>query len=185
MIDDIKADAKDRMEKSLTALEAAFARIRTGRAHPNILDEIIVEYYGADTPVAQVANIKVEDARSLSITPFEKNMLPVIEKAILQSDLGLTPTTSSDKVRLAMPPLTEENRRDLTKHAKQEAEGARIAIRNIRRDANQMLKDLLKEKEITEDESRGGEDDVQKLTDEMVARVDQMLEKKEHDLMEI
>lgn len=185
MIDDIKADAKDRMEKSLTALEAAFARIRTGRAHPNILDEIIVEYYGADTPVAQVANIKVEDARSLSITPFEKNMLPVIEKAILKSDLGLTPTTSSDKVRLAMPPLTEENRRDLTKHAKQEAEGARIAIRNIRRDANQMLKDLLKEKEITEDESRGGEDDVQKLTDEMVARVDQMLEKKEHDLMEI
>ncbi len=112
-------------------------------------------------------------------------MLPVIEKAILKSDLGLTPTTSSDKVRLAMPPLTEENRRDLTKHAKQEAEGARIAIRNIRRDANQMLKDLLKEKEITEDESRGGEDDVQKLTDEMVARVDQMLEKKEHDLMEI
>ncbi len=185
MLDDINNDAKERMEKSLQSLEQAFARIRTGRAHPTILDQVLVEYYGADTPLNQVANIKVEDARSLSITPFEGKMIPVIEKAILKSDLGLTPTTTSDKIRLGMPPLTEENRRDLTKVAKQEAEGARVAIRNIRRDANSMLKELLKEKEITEDEERGGEDGIQKLTDSMVAKVDQMLEKKEKDLMEI
>lgn len=185
MLDDINKDAKERMEKSLQALEAAFARIRTGRAHPNILDEVTVEYYGADTPLNQVANIKVEDARSLSITPFESKMIPLIEKAILKSDIGLTPTTSQDKVRLGMPPLTEENRRDLTKVAKQEAEGARVAIRNIRRDANAMIKELLKEKEITEDEARAGEDDIQKLTDSMIGKVDDMLEKKEHDLMEI
>ncbi len=185
MLDDIKADARERMEKSLQALEVAFARIRTGRAHPSILDDVVVEYYGADTPINQVANVKVEDARTLSITPFEKNMIPVIEKAILKSDLGLTPSTSSDKVRLPMPPLTEENRRDLTKMAKHEAEGARVAIRNIRRDANGMLKELLKEKELTEDESRSGEDEIQKLTDDMVGRVDAMLDGKEQDLMEI
>ncbi|MDZ7683790.1 MAG: ribosome recycling factor [Gammaproteobacteria bacterium] len=185
MLDDIRSDAKERMGKSIESLEAAFARIRTGRAHPNILDEITVEYYGSATPMAQVANVKVEDARTLSIIPYEKSMVPVIEKAILKSDLGLTPATGSDKVRLPMPPLTEENRRDLTKHAKQEAEGARVAIRNIRRDANQMLKDMQKEKEITEDDARAGEEEIQKLTDEMIGKVDAMLDKKEHDLMEM
>lgn len=185
MIDDIRSDAKERMAKSISALETAFARIRTGRAHPSLLDDITVDYYGSDTPLNQVANITVEDARTLSISPWERSMIPVVEKAILKSDLGLTPATSSDKIRLPMPPLTEENRRDLTKIAKQEAEGARVAVRNIRRDANSMLKDLLKEKDITEDEARGGEGEIQELTDSTVKRIDEMLDKKEHDLMEM
>lgn len=185
MINEIREDAEDRMGKSLVALEAAFAKIRTGRAHPSILDSVTVEYYGVDTPINQVANITVEDARTLAITPWEKQLIPVVEKAILKSDLGLNPATSSDKIRLPMPPLTEENRRDLTKIAKHEAENARVAIRNIRRDANNDMKDLLKEKEITEDEFRRGEDAIQKLTDEKIKEVDEALELKEADLMEI
>jgi ribosome recycling factor len=185
MLDDIKSDAEERMGKSIQALMAAFAKIRTGRAHPGILDGISVDYYGVDTPLNQVANVSVEDARTLTVSPWEKPMVPVVEKAILKSDLGLNPATSGDKIRLPMPPLTEENRRDLTKIAKSEAENARVAIRNIRRDANSMLKELLKDKEITEDDSRRGEEDIQKLTDAKVKEVDDLLSAKETDLMEI
>lgn len=173
------------MQKSLVALSAAFAKIRTGRAHPGILEGITVDYYGTETPLNQVANITVEDARTLTITTWEKSMIPVVEKAILKSDLGLNPSTSNDKIRLPMPSLTEENRKDLTKHARTEAENARVAIRNIRRDANAGMKDLLKEKEITEDEFRRGEDDIQKITDQKIKDVDDALEAKEADLMEI
>ena len=184
MIEDIKQDAEERMNKSLLSLDTAFARIRTGRAHPSLLDGITVNYYGVDTPLNQLANITVEDARTLVISPWEKPIIPQVEKAILKSDLGLNPNTSSDNIRLPMPPLTEENRRSLTKVAKAEAENARIAIRSIRRDANSDLKEYLKEKEITEDELRRGEDLIQKLTDVKVQQVDSALEAKEADLME-
>jgi len=185
MLDDIRKDADDRMSKSILALSAAFAKIRTGRAHPGILDSIMVDYYGTPTPLNQVANISVEDNRTLAVSPWEKPMVPVVEKAILKSDLGLNPATSGDKIRLPMPPLTEENRRDLTKIAKADSENARVAIRNIRRDANSMLKELLKEKDITEDDSRRGEDTIQKLTDAKIKEIDHLLESKETDLMEI
>ena len=184
MIEDIRQDAEERMNKTLTALDAAFAKIRTGRAHPSLLDGISVDYYGSDTPLSQVANITVEDGRSLLISPWEKNMIPVVEKAILKSDLGLNPSTSSDNIRLPMPPLTEENRRDLTKIARSEAENGKVAIRNIRRDANNDLKEFLKEKEITEDEERKGEELIQKLTDDKIKQIDAALEAKEADLME-
>ena len=185
MIEEIKEDAEDRMNKTLTSLDTAFAKIRTGRAHPGILDSVSVDYYGTMTPLKQVANIMVEDARSLLISPWEKPLIPLIEKAILKSDLGLNPSTSGDNIRLPMPPLTEENRRDLAKIAKSEAENARVAIRNIRRDANSDLKDYHKEKEITEDGLREGEDMVQKLTDDKIKAIDKSLEAKEADLMEI
>ena len=184
MIEDIRQDAEERMDKSLLSLDVAFARIRTGRAHPSLLDGISVNYYGSDTPLNQLANITVEDARTLVISPWEKPIIPDVERAILKSDLGLNPSTSSDNIRLPMPPLTEENRRDLIKVAKAEAEHARVAIRNIRRDANSDLKDYLKEKEITEDEQRRGEDLVQKLTDAKVKQIDSALDTKEADLME-
>ncbi|MBD3646030.1 MAG: ribosome recycling factor [Pseudomonadales bacterium] len=185
MIDDIKKDAEDRMEKTLHSLDAAFAKIRTGRAHPNLLDGITVDYYGAETPLNQVANIVVEDARTLLISPWEKKMVPEVEKAIMKADLGLNPATSDNNIRLPMPALTEENRKDLSKRAREEAENARVAIRNIRRDANHHIKELLKEKEITEDDERRGEEEIQKLTDEKIKAVDEALETKEHDLMEI
>jgi len=185
VIDEIRTEAEERMKKSIQALEAAFARIRTGRASPALLDDVKVDYYGTPTPLNQVAGITVEDARSLLISPWEKKMVPVIEKAILKSDLGLTPNTTADVVRLPMPPLTEESRKGLGKQARAEAENARVSIRNIRRDANGQLKDLLKEKEVSEDEERRAEDQIQKLTDRFVAEVDQLLEAKEADLMEI
>lgn len=185
MIDDIKKDAEERMSKTLVSLDAAFAKIRTGRAHPNLLDGITVDYYGSETPLNQVANITVEDGRTLVISPWEKPLIPAVEKAILKSDLGLNPSTSSDNIRLPLPPLTEENRRDLTKIAKGEAENARVAVRNIRRDANNDLKEFLKEKEITEDEARRGEEQIQQLTDAKVKEIDSALEAKEADLMEI
>ena len=185
MIEEIKEDAAERMDKTLVALDAAFAKIRTGRAHPSLLDNISVDYYGAVTPINQVANITVEDGRTLLVAPWEKPMIPEIEKAILKSDLGLNPSTSSDNIRLPMPSLTEENRRDLTKIARSEAENARVAIRNIRRDANSDLKEYLKEKEITEDDERRGQDLVQQLTDNKVKQIDAALEAKEADLMEI
>ncbi len=185
MIEEIREDAEDRMNKTLVSLDGAFAKIRTGRAHPSLLDTIMVSYYGTDTPINQVAAITVEDARTLVVSPWEKPMIPEVEKAILKSDLGLNPATSADKIRLPMPPLTEENRRDLTKVAKNEAENARIAIRNIRRDANHHIKELLKEKEISEDEERRGEELIQKLTDQKIKEVDSALEVKEADLMEI
>ena len=185
MIEEIREDADERMGKSIDALRQAFARIRTGRASPSLLDDIKVDYYGSDTPLAQVANISVEDARSLLISPWEKNMIPVIEKAILKSQLGLTPASNADVIRLPTPPLTEESRKGLTKQARAEAENAKVAIRNIRRDANSTLKELEKEKEISEDEERRAEDTIQKLTDSYVARVDEILAEKESDLMEI
>ncbi|HCC45955.1 MAG TPA: ribosome recycling factor [Gammaproteobacteria bacterium] len=185
MIEEIKEDAAERMDKTLVSLDAAFAKIRTGRAHPSLLDNISVDYYGTATPINQVANITVEDGRTLLVAPWEKPMIPEIEKAILKSDLGLNPSTSSDNIRLPMPPLTEENRRDLTKIARSEAENARVAIRNIRRDANSDLKEYLKEKEITEDDERRGQDLVQQLTDNKVKQIDAALEAKEADLMEI
>jgi ribosome recycling factor len=185
MIDEIQQDAEERMDKTLHALDAEFAKIRTGRAHPSLLDNVSVDYYGTPTPINQVANITVEDGRTLMISPWEKPMIPKIEKAILKSDLGLNPATTSDNIRLPMPPLTEENRRDLTRVAKAEAENARIAIRNIRRDANSDLKEYLKEKEITEDEERRGEERIQKLTDAKIKQIDTALEAKEADLMEI
>lgn len=185
MIEDIKKDAQDRMDKSIGALESAFAKIRTGRAHPSLLDSVHVDYYGTETPLSQVANIVVEDARTLMISPWEKPMIPKIEKAILKSDLGLNPSSTSDVVRIPMPPLTEENRRDLVKVARGEAENARVSIRNIRRDANNDLKEFLKEKEITEDDERRGQELIQKLTDEKVAAVDAALSAKESDLMDI
>ena len=185
MIDDIKKDADERMNKTLASLNSALAKIRTGRAHPSLLDSVIVDYYGTPTPINQVANVSVEDARSLLISPWEKPMIPAIEKAILKSDLGLNPSSTSDYIRLPMPPLSEENRKDLAKVARSEAENARVAIRNIRRDANSDLKEYLKEKEITEDEERNGEEMVQKLTDLKIRSVEKSLEAKENDLMEI
>ena len=185
VIDDIREDAEQRMDKTLESLDSAFARIRTGRAHPGILDGVLVSYYGNDTPINQMANVVVEDGRTLLITPWEKSMIGDIEKAILKSDLGLNPATASENIRLPMPPLTEENRRELTRVAKAEAENARVAIRNIRRDANTDLKDFLKEKEITEDDARKGEELIQKLTDAKIKEVDSRLETKESDLMEI
>ena len=183
MIDDIKSDAQQRMKKTLEALASTFSRIRTGRAHPGILDGIMVPYYGNDTPLNQMANISVEDARTLSISPWERQLVPAIEKAILKSDLGLNPSTSGNVIRLPMPALTEERRRDLIKVVKHEGENAKIAIRNLRRDAITHLKDALKKKEVSEDDERRAQDDIQKLTDRFVAEVDRMLVEKEKDLM--
>lgn len=185
MIDEIHDDAAEKMGKTLASLESAFAKIRTGRAHPSILDSVMVPYYGTDTPLSQMANIMVEDARTLLISPWEKPMIPEVAKAILRADLGLNPSSSSDSIRLPMPALTEENRKDLTRIAKAEAENARVAIRNIRREANAHLKELKKEKEISEDEEKRGEEMIQKLTDEKIMQADKSLEAKESDLMEI
>ena len=173
------------MDKSLDSLRHAFARLRTGRANPALLEGIQVSYYGNETPLNQVATVSVEDARTLMISPWEKNLIPDIEKAILKSDLGITPATSSDVVRLPLPALTEETRKELTKVARHEAEQARVAVRNIRRDAINDLRDLLKEKEITEDEERKAHDEIQKITDRHVADIDAALESKEADLLEI
>lgn len=185
VIDDIKADAEKHMKKSLEALSASFNKIRTGRAHPAILDSVHVNYYGQETPLKQVASVNVEDNRTLTVSPWEKNLIPVIEKAIMASDLGLNPATSGDLIRVPMPMLTEETRREMVKQAKADAEHARVSIRNARRDANNDLKELEKEKEITEDDQRRGEDEVQKLTDRYIADVDKALKAKEEDLMAI
>lgn len=185
MIDDIKSEAGERMDKSLEALGHNFNKIRTGRAHPSLLDGIRVDYYGADTPLNQVANINVEDARTLSLTAWDKTMVPTIEKAIMKSDLGLNPSTAGEVIRIPMPMLTEETRKGYIRQARQEAESARVSVRNARRDAMSMLKDLVKDKEISEDDERRGQDEVQKLTDGFIARVEKMLAEKEADLMEI
>ena len=185
MINEIIEDADERMGKSLNALVQAFARIRTGRAHPSLLDTIFVEYYGSRTPLNQVASVSVDDGRTLIVSPWEKPMSPVIEKAILASDLGITPVSHGDIIRIPLPPLTEENRRSLAKQAKEEAENARIAIRKIRRDAIADIRELVKEKESTEDEARKGEERAQQVTDQRIAEVDSMLSTKTEDLMEI
>lgn len=185
MIDEIIDDAEQRMSKSLASLDIAFNKIRTGRAHPSILDNISVDYYGSQTPIAQLANITVEDGRSLMISPWERPLLGEIEKAIMKSDLGLNPSNNGDVIRVPMPMLTEETRRDFTKQAKKEAENARIALRNIRRDANNHVKDLLKEKEISEDEERKAEQNIQKVTDVYIAKIDTRYGEKEADLLSI
>jgi len=185
MIDEILQDAEARMGKSVEALGKELSKIRTGRAHPSLLDQVSVEYYGNATPIKQVANVTVEDSRTLVVTPWEKQMVPAVEKAIMNSGLGLNPATAGTVIRIPMPPLTEERRRDLVKVVKGEAENGRIAIRNIRRDANSDFKELLKEKEITEDECRHAEDEVQKLTNQYIAKVDEALAAKEKELMEV
>jgi ribosome recycling factor len=185
MIEDIIKDAEDRMHKSVDALHTEFTKIRTGRAHPSLLDHVSVDYYGTATPVKQVANVTVEDSRTLAITPYERNMVAAVEKAIMNSDLGLNPSSAGTVIRIPMPPLTEERRRDLVKVVRHEAENARIAVRNIRRDANGDFKDLLKDKEISEDEERQSGERVQKLTDKYVAKVDEALTTKEAELMEV
>lgn len=185
MIEDIKKDAADRMQKSVAALSNAMAKIRAGRAHTSLLDHVVVPYYGSNVALSQVANVGIEDSRTLTVTPWEKPMLSVIEKAIMTSDLGVNPNSAGMTIRIPIPPLTEERRRDLVKVAKSEAEGARVAIRNIRRDANSTLKELLKEKEISEDEERNAEEVVQKLTDDLIKKVEQVLADKETDLMEV
>lgn len=185
MIDEIKKDARDRMGKSIEALKISLGKVRTGRAHPSLLDHLTVDYYGSEVPISQVANIAVEDARTLSITPWEKQMIQVIEKAIMTSDLGLNPSTAGMVIRIPMPPLTEETRRDLVKVVRQDAESAKVAIRNIRRDANSDFKELLKEKEISEDEERKAQDKIQQITDEFVGEVDKVVAVKEAELMEI
>lgn len=185
MINDIKNEARERMEKSLEALTHNFNKIRTGRAHPSLLDGVRVEYYGAETPLSQMANISVEDARTLSLTPWDKSVVPQIERAIMKSDLGLNPSTAGGVIRIPMPMLTEETRKGFTRQARQEAESARVSVRNARRDAMGMLKELVKEKEISEDEERRGQEDVQKLTDSFIAQIEKHLVEKETDLMEI
>ena len=185
MINDIKDDASERMGKSLQALVHSFNKIRTGRAHPSLLDGITVEYYGARTPLNQMANISVEDARTLSLTAWDKSTIPDIEKAIMKSDLGLNPATAGEVIRIPMPMLTEETRKGFTRQARQEAESARVSVRNARRDGMAMLKELVKDKEIGEDDERRGEGEVQKLTDSHVAKIEKLLNEKEADLMEI
>lgn len=185
MINDILKDSKSRMEKSVDALKNQLSKIRTGRAHPSLLDGISVSYYGADTPLKQCANVSVEDARTLMITVFDRSLIQAVEKAILSSDLGLNPVTAGTSMRIPLPPLTEERRRDLVKVVRGEAEGARVAVRNIRRDANADLKALLKEKEISEDDERRAGDEIQKLTDAFVKKVDEVLAVKEKELMEV
>ncbi|WP_372737987.1 ribosome recycling factor [Neptunomonas sp.] len=185
MLNEIAKETEARMQKSVESLIAHFKKIRTGRAHPSILDSVQVMYYGAPVPLQQVANVSVEDARTLMISPWEKQTVSDIEKAIYKSDLGLNPSSNGGVIRVPMPALTEETRKVYIRQARQEAESARVSVRNVRRDANNDLKELLKEKDISEDEERRGQDVVQKLTDKYVAEIDSLLEKKEADLMEI
>ncbi|MCO7226501.1 ribosome recycling factor [Pleionea sp. CnH1-48] len=185
MINDIKADAKTRMGKSVEAFKNDLTKVRTGRAHPSLIEHLMVSYYGADTPITQVANVSILDSRTLQVQPWEKDMVGPVEKAILNSDLGLNPNSAGQIIRIPLPPLTEERRKDLIKVVRGEAEGAKVAVRNIRRDANSTFKELVKEKEISEDDERRAQDDVQKLTDEHVALIDKILQDKEAELMEV
>lgn len=185
MIEDIKGEAQERMEKSVESLLHHFNKIRTGRAHPSILDGIRVEYYGSESPLNQVANIGVEDARTLTVTAWDRALTPKIERAILKSDLGLNPSSTGEVIRIPMPMLTEETRKGFTRQARAEAEAARVSVRNARRDAMSMLKELVKEKDISEDDERRGQEVVQKLTDSFTDRIEKMLADKETDLMEI
>lgn len=185
MLDDIRKETEKRMQNSLDALGTNFNKIRTGRAHPSLLDGIRVEYYGADTPLNQMANVNVEDARTLALTAWDRSMIPDIERAIMKSDLGLNPATAGEVIRIPMPALTEETRKGYIKQARSEAEAARVSVRNARRDAMGLMKEMVKEKEISEDDERRGQDQIQKLTDSFVARVEEMLAAKEADLLEI
>jgi len=185
MIDELKEDAETRMGKSVASLKNDLTKLRTGRAHTSLLDHITVEYYGSEVPLSQVANVSVLDSRTLSVSPWEKPMVQAIEKAIMNSDMGLNPATTGELIRIPLPPLTEERRKDMIKVVRAEGEGAKVAIRNIRRDVLSDIKSLLKEKEITEDDDRQAHDEVQKITDKYVKQVDEVLVVKEKDLMEI
>jgi ribosome recycling factor len=184
VIQDIKKDATERMKKSVSALQQELTKLRTGRAHTSLLDHLHVEYYGAEVPLNQVANVGVEDSRTLTVSPYEKQMVPVVEKAIINSDLGLTPATAGTVIRVPLPPLTEERRRDMIRIVRHEAEGGRVAVRNIRRDAIHHLKELLKDKDISEDDERRAEEAIQELTDKYVAEIDAVLADKEKELLE-
>lgn len=184
-MNEVKTTAQEKMQKSIESLKADLSKVRTGRAHTGLLDHVTVEYYGNPTPVNQVAGVSLGDARTLNVQPYEKDMVAKVEKAIRDSDLGLNPATNGNVIRVPMPMLTEERRRDLTKIVRSEGESAKVAIRNIRRDANDTLKKMVKDKDISEDDERRGQDAVQKLTDEAVAEVDKLLEQKEADLMEV
>jgi len=185
MIDEIEMDAEERMEKSVAALKSQLAKIRTGRAHPSLLDSIMVSYYGADTPLKQLANIVAEDSRTLALSVFDKSAIQAVEKAIMQSDLGLNPMSAGAAIRIPLPPLTEERRKDLIKVVRNEVELGRVSVRNVRRDANSDIKDLLKEKEISEDEARAGEENIQALTNKFIKTIDGILADKEKELMEV
>ena len=185
MISDVKKSAEQKMGKSVEALKVDLGKVRTGRAHTGLLDHIHVDYYGSMMPLAQVANVTLADARTIGVQPWEKKMIPVVEKAIRDSELGLNPATSGDVIRIPMPALTEERRRELTKVVHKEAESARIAVRNIRRDANEHLKKLLKDKACSEDDERHAQQDVQKLTDRFIAEIEKLLQAKEADLMAV
>ena len=185
MIDDIQKDAETRMGKTVESLENDLSRMRTGRAHPSLLENVKVDYYGAESPLSQVANINTEDARMLTVSPWEQSMVPAVEKAIINSDLGLNPNTAGTVIRVPVPPMTEERRKDMVKMVRGEAENSRVAVRNIRRDANSDLKELEKEKEISKDDLRKGEESIQKLTDAAIKQIEVVLGKKESDLMEV
>jgi ribosome recycling factor len=182
---EIRKTTEQKMHKSIDALKNDLAKVRTGRAHTGLLDHIQVEYYGAMVPLAQVANVGLADARTITVQPWEKKMLPVVEKAIRESDLGLNPASQGDMLRVPMPPLTEDRRRELAKVVKHEAESARVSVRNLRRDANQALKELLKKKDISEDDERRAQDDIQKLTDRFIADVDRLVGEKEKEIMTV
>ncbi len=185
MIDEIELDAQDRMEKSVAALKTQLAKIRTGRAHPSLLDSIVVSYYGADTPLKQLANIVAEDSRTLALSVFDKSAIQAVEKAIMQSGLGLNPMSAGAAIRIPLPPLTEERRKDLIKVVRNEVELGRVSVRNVRRDANSDIKDLLKDKDVSEDEARAGEENIQTLTNTFIKKMDDILTDKEKELMEV
>ena len=185
MIDELKKEASQKMTKSMESLSNNLSKIRTGRAHPSILDTITVEYYGQEVPLNQVANIKIEDAKTLQLNVWEKNMIKEVEKSIISSDLGLNPAVSGNLIRIPLPPLTEERRKELVKLVKQEGENCKVSVRNIRRDANSKLKQLLKEKSISEDDEKRSEEDIQKLTDSNIKQIDERIIEKEKDLMQI
>ena len=185
MVKEVQANAQERMEKALASLDSRMSKIRTGRAQPALLDGIMVDYYGSPTPLRQVAQINVEDARTLKLSIFDRNSIKAVEKAIQQSDLGLNPVVAGTAIRVPLPPLTEDRRKDLVKIVKGEAEQCKVEIRNIRRDANQALKDLQKNKEISEDEQRTGEEKIQKFTDDFIKKAEDLLSAKQKELMEI
>ena len=185
MINAILKDAETRMGKSVDSMRAELAKIRTGRASPALIDHLSVDYYGTATPISQVSNISVQDARTLAVQPWEKNMVPVIEKAILEANLGLNPVTTGEIIRIPLPPLTEERRKEMAKLASAEGENGKVAVRNIRRDANNDVKELLKEKEITEDEDKQAHDQIQQLTDKYVATIDEVVAEKEAEIMQV
>ena len=182
---DVRKSAEQRMHKSIEALKADLGKVRTGRAHTGLLDHVVVDYYGTPTPIPQIGSVSLLDARTLAVTPWEKKLLSNVEKAIRDSDLGLNPASDGERVRVPMPALTEERRRDLIKVVRHEAENARIAVRNIRRDANNHLKEMLKKKEVPEDQERKAQDEVQKLTDRFISEIDKILQQKEADLLAV